>query len=38
MQRTWNYIRPLRADLWNAIYAALDGPGFEQSDLDSIVW
>ena len=38
MERTWNYIRAEKSDLWNAIYAAMGGPGFVQSDMDNMIW
>jgi hypothetical protein len=38
MERTFNYLRPLRSDLWNAIYGVLGGTGFTQDDMESMIW
>lgn len=38
MERTFNYLRPLRSDLWNAIYGVLGGAGFTQEDMESMIW
>jgi hypothetical protein len=38
MLRTFNYIRPVKSDLWNAIYAVLGGEGFTQSDMNAMIW
>jgi hypothetical protein len=31
MLRTFNYIRPVKSDLWNAIYAVL-------GDMNAMIW
>ena len=38
IERTYNFIRPVRSDLWAAIYGASGAPGLTQYDIDSIVW
>ena len=38
-ERTWQVVRSLRSDLWNAIYlATTGGPGADASDVESIAW
>ncbi len=38
MLRTFNFVRPLKSDLWNAFYAVLGGEGFTQTDMDAMIW
>ena len=38
IERTYNFIRPVRSDLWAAIYGASGAPGFVQNDIDSMMW
>lgn len=38
LDRTWNAVRALRSDLWNAAYIACEGSGMQQHDVDAIAW
>ena len=38
LERTWQFVRPLRSAPWNAIYVAAGGLSAAQADIDDVAW